>query len=322
MSLDSTNIEENKDTEDTETSNEFLSNETLGEYLHKVRIMNRIDLEKMSEDTKLSRSYLEAIEKNEFGLIPGDTYIIIFLKNIAKYLHLDADKIVDAYYTQTNKVTQAVNFEEKFNIVDEVSNARSTSSKKTFWTIILLSIAFFVVLFMVKKEQNASINIRQVNTKVNAISDSIIIKDSLGISESLIKDSSLIKDTNSIIQAKVNIESVAETVKLKPVKPKKARFRNETNGAQKIILTSSTDKLLIRAFKNGKLWSNVFNNEDYKQFAYDEVAYFYISSLRKCSIKLNGKLISIDAGGKRFIKCANSSVELISKEEWKSLIKQ
>ncbi len=315
-----------------------MNNETLGEYLHKVRIMNRITLEKMAEETKLNIKYLEAIEKNEFGVIPGDTYIIIFLKNIAKYLDLEQNKIIAKYNDQTNKITQSVNFEEKFSLVDEISQAKASSSKKTFWTIIILIIFFFAVLFIVKKEreQNSLLNKapkavkKELNsesrfTKETELNSSIVNEDEILPEESILTDQEIqlpIEDPNLVpsvaIESAVQKESVAEKENRKNIKP---RFHEETKGSNKLVVASNANGLLIRVFRNNKLWSNVFNKNDSKQFASDNDIYLYLSSFSKCSLELNGTAVKIEGKGKKYLKVTASGVTFISEGDWDKITK-
>jgi cytoskeletal protein RodZ len=70
---------------------------SLGEHLRQTRIGSRIDLQKMASDTKLNVAYINAIEKNKFERIPGETYRKIFIKNVAKYLALDPEEVYARY---------------------------------------------------------------------------------------------------------------------------------------------------------------------------------------------------------------------------------
>lgn len=56
-----------------------------------------MSLEVAEENTKIRRKYLEALENENFGILPGRVYVKGFLKNYAGFLGLDADALVEAY---------------------------------------------------------------------------------------------------------------------------------------------------------------------------------------------------------------------------------
>jgi len=51
-------------------------------------------------DIKIRHKYLEAMENEDFGILPGRVYVKGFLKNYARYLGLDADDILSLYQSQ------------------------------------------------------------------------------------------------------------------------------------------------------------------------------------------------------------------------------
>jgi len=71
--------------------------ETAGELLARTREEKRIPLKTASEETNITLRHLKALEENNFGVFPGETYAIGFLKSYAQYLELDSDKIIQMY---------------------------------------------------------------------------------------------------------------------------------------------------------------------------------------------------------------------------------
>lgn len=51
----------------------------------------------MEEATKIRIAYLEALERGDYGVLPGVVYAIGFLRSYARFLGLDADALVDRY---------------------------------------------------------------------------------------------------------------------------------------------------------------------------------------------------------------------------------
>ena len=57
----------------------------------------RIDMSEVESATKIRAKYLRALENEEWGLLPGPTYVKTFLRTYAEYLELDARALVDEY---------------------------------------------------------------------------------------------------------------------------------------------------------------------------------------------------------------------------------
>ena len=71
--------------------------ESLGQKLREAREKHNYNLEQVARDTNISKSYLEALEEENFGVIPGDTYVLGFLRNYAEYLGLNPEELVGLY---------------------------------------------------------------------------------------------------------------------------------------------------------------------------------------------------------------------------------
>ena len=69
----------------------------IGNTLKAARESRGVTLEAAEESTKIRRKYLEALEGENFGQLPGRVYIKGFLRNYAKFLGLNADALVSAY---------------------------------------------------------------------------------------------------------------------------------------------------------------------------------------------------------------------------------
>jgi cytoskeleton protein RodZ len=71
--------------------------ESVGQKLRETRELHNFSLEQVARDTHISKQYLEALEQEQFSTIPGETYIIGFLRNYAEYLSLNSEEIVSLY---------------------------------------------------------------------------------------------------------------------------------------------------------------------------------------------------------------------------------
>jgi flagellar biosynthesis protein FlhG len=68
-----------------------------GELLRKVRESQAVELGDIAQRTKISRTYLAAIEEEDFAALPAFVYLRGFITELAKYLKLDALQVSRTY---------------------------------------------------------------------------------------------------------------------------------------------------------------------------------------------------------------------------------
>ncbi len=76
-------------------------NITLGTYLRSARERKNISLEAIARATKITLKNLEALEKDEFHLLPPPVFVRGFLRAYAHQVGLDGQKILEMYERQT-----------------------------------------------------------------------------------------------------------------------------------------------------------------------------------------------------------------------------
>ena len=69
----------------------------IGETLREARVRQRVNIEELEQSTKIRAKYLRALENEEFGLLPGPTYVKSFLRTYAEKLGLDAHVLVEEF---------------------------------------------------------------------------------------------------------------------------------------------------------------------------------------------------------------------------------
>ena len=74
--------------------------ESYGEILKKAREAKGIEVAIIARDTSITQEYLEALEKEETGIFPGEPYLVGFLKNYADYLEVDSNHILTLYHAK------------------------------------------------------------------------------------------------------------------------------------------------------------------------------------------------------------------------------
>lgn len=73
------------------------SGESFGAWLRQQREMREIHLSEIAERTKISQRYLQAMEEDNFELLPGPIFVKGFLREYAKYVGLNPDEVVNFY---------------------------------------------------------------------------------------------------------------------------------------------------------------------------------------------------------------------------------
>jgi cytoskeleton protein RodZ len=70
---------------------------TIGETLREARMRQHLDIADVEERTKIRAKYLRALENEEFGMLPGPTFVKTFLRTYAELLGLDPHLLVEEY---------------------------------------------------------------------------------------------------------------------------------------------------------------------------------------------------------------------------------
>jgi curved DNA-binding protein CbpA len=68
-----------------------------GAFLQKVRIYKQVNLDQLSQETRISRTYLSALESNNFKSLPAPVFTRGFVVQVAKILGLNEKLVADSY---------------------------------------------------------------------------------------------------------------------------------------------------------------------------------------------------------------------------------
>ncbi len=69
----------------------------IGTTLRDARVRRDISLQQAEDDTKIRVKYIQAMENEDFDVLPAGTYVKGFLRTYADYLDLDAQLLIDEY---------------------------------------------------------------------------------------------------------------------------------------------------------------------------------------------------------------------------------
>jgi len=102
----------------------------LGQLLRDVRKSYGHDLERIANELRLKRAFLEALEEGNWNLLPGETYGRGYIRQYAEYLGLSADEAAAACQRIQGKV------DSKLRYLDIVSS-QETPKRGTLWVSLL-----------------------------------------------------------------------------------------------------------------------------------------------------------------------------------------
>jgi len=69
----------------------------IGETLREARLRQKLGIADVEERTKIRAKYLRALENEEWGLLPGPTFVKTFLRTYAEVVGVDAHLLVEEY---------------------------------------------------------------------------------------------------------------------------------------------------------------------------------------------------------------------------------
>jgi cytoskeleton protein RodZ len=72
---------------------------SIGDSLREARMREHLDIADVESRTKIRAKYLRALENEEFGMLPGPTFVKTFLRTYAEALGLDPQVLVEEYRT-------------------------------------------------------------------------------------------------------------------------------------------------------------------------------------------------------------------------------
>ena len=80
----------------------------IGATLREARMRARIDVSEIEAQTKIRAKYLRALENEEWGLLPGPTFVKSFLRTYAQALELDGKALVEEYRLEHERPSDAM----------------------------------------------------------------------------------------------------------------------------------------------------------------------------------------------------------------------
>ena len=120
----------------------------VGEILRRVRLQFNLTHEQVEDSLRIRAIYLDALEKGDFGRLPGQIYVSGFVKAYSEFLGLDSAKMIQLLKHQTGH-----RIERPTNIFPVTTDEQKLPSKK----VVIISGILLLSLLLGWRLSNSSI---------------------------------------------------------------------------------------------------------------------------------------------------------------------
>ena len=117
----------------------------IGNTLREARVRRNLTLQQVEEDTKIRVKYVQAMENEEFDVMPGATYVKGFLRTYSTYLGLDPDVILGEY---RSRVSPASEKDEPFGGSSVIGKPHSHRGRNTLVFVAILCLLVLGVIWV------------------------------------------------------------------------------------------------------------------------------------------------------------------------------
>ncbi len=114
--------------------------ESIGARFNQTREARGYTLEQVARDTHIAKRFLEALEKEDFAVFPGEPYLLGFMRTYANYLGLEPEETVALYHN--------LKLQEQPPPIDELINRRPAVPVGRILAIAALVIAIAAGVFL------------------------------------------------------------------------------------------------------------------------------------------------------------------------------
>jgi len=254
--------------------------ESIGKILKKTRIEKKLRIQDVYTQIKIDPTYLKALERDAFNDLPSTEYARIFLRGYAKFLGLDAEKLL-AQHDQSFKLSN----NHKVKKID-----KKTKKKIFFFVAIgLILILLIASIFAVRYFVN-TVNIITLEEKHNLSVLDISVPPLVDIA-----DSALITDDTSLI---IPVSLDTDVIDVKEIFPLEIQSDIDPyveNISDPLELKFTIiDETWIRIFADDKkLFEGTLYKGDEKTLHAKEKFHFRIGNAGGIVIQLNGEKMPI-----------------------------
>lgn len=229
------------------TYKKISSEETLGDILKKSRERNHLSLEEVSRKTKIRKTYLEALENNDFSSLPYEPYAKGILKKYLNILNLDEKEIIKIYQRQKG-LEEHIKGNIRRPVSYSLKSPRVIIGPKIYFIIFIILIFLGFASYIIYQAQRL---IKPPEIIINYPPDNFVTKsESISIegktdveADIFINDQSIPVDENGQFKSNINLQKGINYIKI--------TAKNRINKEKTII------KQVLADFKEKKVQNNI-----------------------------------------------------------------
>jgi len=169
----------------------------IGNTLREARVRRTITLQQVEEDTKIRVKYVQAMENEDFDVMPGATYVKGFLRTYATYLTLDPEVILDEYRSRGVKSAE---IQEPFGGVSMLGAPRGHRGRNTVVFVAVICLLVLGVIWILGRGSDT-----QSSTKPGALG---ITSPSSSPSPSASKSAKPQKTTAPVVKGELRVTAL------------------------------------------------------------------------------------------------------------------
>ena len=117
----------------------------IGNTLREARVRRNLTLQQVEEDTKIRVKYVQAMENEDFDVMPGATYVKGFLRTYSTYLGLDADVIIGEF--RSRGMAPSAEHHEPFGGSSVIGKPRSHRGRNTVVFVAVICLLVLAVIY-------------------------------------------------------------------------------------------------------------------------------------------------------------------------------
>ena len=230
---------------------------TPNNYSHELKTKREalgLSLADLFQRTRISVSYLQAIENNNFHLLPVSVYTKNFIKTYARTLGIDSEPILINYenYLNSRKGIQTLSSKdvsERKNIIARIANP------KTYWGIASVLIVISVVAWLISKQYQSSSDIinstRRIAVAIPENKEQAVnspVNTTVPISQQVKATPELaLNEINK--QSQVKAQSISSKMENNAEKPSKEQVSLSVKNVQPAVNSEEASLLIISAIE-------------------------------------------------------------------------
>ncbi len=281
---------------------------SIGEMLRREREKRQISIETIAAKLRLNAKFIEALEQDRYELLPGDTYIRVYLRSLAQYLSLDSEDIFRRFFN-----------ERGLSGVDTLRKDSSTKislpaleERKKPGMVIPLVIVLVVVLaglgFIARKHRLLS---------AHSSKTTVMVADSAGRSAAALADTN--KGTGGAADESSGAVAESSRAVAAPAADSLHQPMAGGSGPMKLQILVKHDSCRVRVYTDGKEWQKVMHRGGWITFFAQDSFNIFVSVSDAVTLTVDGKAISLPARtGASAIKVGRTGIVWWTLEKWES----